>query len=644
MSSDSHGYMQSYDYYHSSRKQSVDARSYRDKSHIRFHPDSTYKGSARGKSVETHANSGRTRNSRGTTSLSLPPSRLDGSADITESRTRSPPASPTLQSGIPLAELQERKKYEINDETEDEEGGILAPGTYREGILGSILKLRDEPANDDSSSSLPCLIGLSPTGSHDHSEQNSSSRSWSTNAIGARVGRKKGSKMEETIIPIRLQIQETLARQKYLLRLCGALMKYGAPTHRLEECMRMSARVLEVDSQFLYSPGCMIISFDDQSTHTTEVKIVRINQGIDFTKLHDTHHIYKEVIRDQLSVEDALNQLDEIRQRKPQYGPYRNVLYHGLASAFVGPLGFQGQWKDIPIAFVLGCILGIMQTIMVSRSERYANVFEISVAIVNSFLARAFGSIGGKGMFCFSSLVQSSIANVFPGYMILSSALELQSRSIVAGSVRLVYAIIYSLFLGFGVTVGITLYGAIDKNAASEVSCIRPITGYWTFLFVLPYTACMIVSSQGKRGQVLAMLFIAFAGYVVVYYSTERFLSAQISNALGAFAVGTLGNLYSRYFQILPTTVLIPAIYILVPSGLASTGSLISGITTANQVTNPTGEGQGTGGTMDIDIDHVIFNVAYSMIQVAIATTVGLCLSSLVTYPSGKKRSGLFNF
>ena len=57
--------------------------------------------------------------------------------------------------------------------------------------------------------------------------------------------------------------------------LCRALMLFGAPTHRLEEYLQMTARVLEIDSQFLYLPGCMIISFDDRSTHTTEVKIVR---------------------------------------------------------------------------------------------------------------------------------------------------------------------------------------------------------------------------------------------------------------------------------------------------------------------------------------------------------------------------------
>ena len=66
--------------------------------------------------------------------------------------------------------------------------------------------------------------------------------------------------------------------------------------------MRMTARVLEIDGQFLYLPGCMIISFDDASTHTTEVKLVRSTQGVDLGKLRDTHEIYKEVVHDVVGV------------------------------------------------------------------------------------------------------------------------------------------------------------------------------------------------------------------------------------------------------------------------------------------------------------------------------------------------------
>ena len=74
------------------------------------------------------------------------------------------------------------------------------------------------------------------------------------------------------------------------MRLCKALMIYGAPTHRLEEYMRMSARVLEIEAQFLYIPGSMLMSFDDPSTHTTEVKLVKVAQGLDLGKLPDVQN------------------------------------------------------------------------------------------------------------------------------------------------------------------------------------------------------------------------------------------------------------------------------------------------------------------------------------------------------------------
>jgi uncharacterized membrane protein YjjP (DUF1212 family) len=85
-------------------------------------------------------------------------------------------------------------------------------------------------------------------------------------------------------------------------------------------------------------------------------------------------------------------------------------------------------------------------------SKTYSTVFEISSAILMTFLARAFGSINGGQMFCFSALTQSAIAMILPGWLVLSSALELQSKAIVPGSIRLIYAIIYSLFLGYGIT------------------------------------------------------------------------------------------------------------------------------------------------------------------------------------------------
>ncbi len=141
------------------------------------------------------------------------------------------------------------------------------------------------------------------------------------------------------------------------------------------------------------------------------------------------------------------------------------------------------------------------------------------------------------------------------------------------------------------------------------------------------------------------MLFISLVGYVVNFFSARRFQgNVQIANTLGAFIIGVLGNLYSRLRHGVAAAALLPAIFVQVPSGLAASGSLVSGVTSADQITtNSTGNTTVSGATNG-NINSMVFNVGYSMIQVAIGITVGLFLSALVVYPFGKRRSGLFSF
>jgi uncharacterized membrane protein YjjP (DUF1212 family) len=519
-------------------------------------------------------------------------------------------------------------------------------------------------------------------------------------------------------IKITKHIAQTLARHKYIVKLCKALMDYGAPTHRLEEYLKSTSRVLEIEAQFLYIPGCMLISFDDASTHTAEVKLIRRDQGIDLGKLRDTHQIYKEVVHDQIDVVDAMKRLERVMARKPKFPVWFRILMHGLAAASVGPFAFQARLIDLPIAFALGCLLGTLQLVVSQRSDLYANVFEITAAVLTSFFARAFGSIkygNGDRIFCFSALAQSSIALILPGYAVLCASLELQSRSIVAGSVRMVYAIIYSLFLGYGITIGTVLYGWMDKNAVSATTCQAPMEDYWFFFFVPVFTMCLIIVNQAKWKQAPMMLVISMAGYLVNFFTGRRFKgNAQVTQTLGALTIGVMANLYARlgpmcenffmrlWFEKLRPKVItrkqalqdqasntlrklssaesgeiglssaekekqeqelkqhgwlerkgygmaaaamLPAIFVQVPSGLAVSGSLVAGITSADQIiSNSTGTTTVSSGSDALATNGAAFTVSLSVVQIAIGITVGLFISAVVVYPLGKRRSGLFSF
>ena len=168
------------------------------------------------------------------------------------------------------------------------------------------------------------------------------------------------------------------------------------------------------------------------------------------------------------------------------------------------------------------------------------------------------------------------------------------------------------------------------------------------FIFVPLFNLCICILYQAKWRQMPAMIIISFAGYVVNFFSSLRFAaSPQIANTLGALSVGVLANLYSRLRHGVAAATLIPAIFTQVPGGLASTGGLLSGLSTANLLTNSTHAVNGTNTVQFRQGDPVntlVFNVAASMIQIAIGIAVGLFISALIVYPFGKRRSGLFSF
>ncbi|KAF2125175.1 DUF1212-domain-containing protein [Dothidotthia symphoricarpi CBS 119687] len=513
------------------------------------------------------------------------------------------------------------------------------PGSSSGAATPSRRKWYEQEKAAQSRETLATLIGASaklanPNEKKEHVTDQRHHKRTSSGGLLTKVWKAK----EDKDAKIKIHVANILKRQQYIIRMCRALMLFGAPTHRLEEYLATTATVLEINSQFLYIPGCMIISFDDLYTHTTEVKIVRTAQGVNLGKLKDTHDVYKEVLHDVISLDDALARLDELIHAKDRHPVWLCVLMYGLASAAVSVF-FNARLIDMPIIFALGCMLGLMQLVLAPISKTYSTVFEITATILMSFLARAFGSINGGSLFCFSAIAQSAIALILPGWLVLSSALELQSRAIVPGSIRLVFAIIYSLFLGYGITVGTAIYGAIDPNATNETTCRAPMNPYWNFLFVPFYVFFTTFTVQAKYKQMPAMIAIAFAGYVVNFYANKKFSSsAPIAYTLGAFTIGVLANLYSRLRHGVAAAVLLPAVYVQVPGSLASSGSINSALKTAAALV----KGSTAADASTDSLNAIVFNVAASMVQIAIGITVGLFMAALLVYPLGKRRSGLW--
>ncbi|KAG5975233.1 hypothetical protein E4U58_001637 [Claviceps cyperi] len=193
-----------------------------------------------------------------------------------------------------------------------------------------------------------------------------------------------------------------LARQVYLVKLCRALIMYGAPKHRLEEYIYLHPELH--DDRLRLGPA--------------ELELVRVSEGIDHGRLQDVHDINMDVAHDRLGVEEAARRLDEVLDKRPMFEVWFLILIYGLASACVAPFAFKGRLIDLPIAFILGCIVGLLQLVFAANGE-LACVSDFLAAAITSFLARGFGSINDEQLFCPSTLAQSSLVMNLPGSMFL---------------------------------------------------------------------------------------------------------------------------------------------------------------------------------------------------------------------------------
>lgn len=94
------------------------------------------------------------------------------------------------------------------------------------------------------------------------------------------------------------------------------------------------------------------------------------------------------------------------------------------------------------MSVVLGATLVGVQ-MLAARNDMFSNVFEIAIATLISFVAAALGS---THVFCYTALVSGGVVLILPGYIVLSGALELASRNITAGAVRIGYSTSIVLF------------------------------------------------------------------------------------------------------------------------------------------------------------------------------------------------------
>lgn len=203
-------------------------------------------------------------------------------------------------------------------------------------------------------------------------------------------------------------------------------------------------------------------------------------------------------------------------------------------------------------------------------------IWEITVCILIGFVARGIQ----KYDFCFTPIGFSSFIIVLPGYPMTVGIIELVSRQVVSGVIRMVYAIIYSFLLGYGVSMGSELYMTMDKStttqqtqvcqlASNASTCISSESQWFNFLLVPLFALAYCVFLRARPPRWIIMIGVSACTYVI-NYSLACWAGApsQILQVVPAFGLGLLGNLLSKFTGKMSFDAMLLGVFYLVPSSL----------------------------------------------------------------------------
>ncbi|KIK67157.1 hypothetical protein GYMLUDRAFT_37206 [Collybiopsis luxurians FD-317 M1] len=458
--------------------------------------------------------------------------------------------------------------------------------------------------------------------------------------------KKERKKRKRAELFITRHVAQIIQRQEFICKLARSMMMFGGPAHRLAPQVQATARVLDLELSCMYLPDVMLISFEDPNTGTSLIKFIRQGSVLNLGKLTEGYMIYWKVIHDELSVSNASAALDKLMRRRPHYKWWHLLLIGGACSAAICTVSFSGSFIDAVAVFPLGAILvGIQQ--LSARNELYSNVFEITIATLFSFLC---GCLAATKRFCYSAIASSSIVLILPGFIVLSGGLEILSRNIVAGSVRLCYAVVYCLFLAFGLAMGAEAFQEITGAPITnlqDTSCTythladgpwwqQSPSKLWAFMTVPLFSIVLSMRNHQPlfSREMLICVMISCIGWVVTYFVGLKFANqSDFASAVGAFAIGMISNVAGRFLNGNAFTIMITGILFQVPSGLGNNGLLVF-VSQQTDDSENSSEAYLSG-----------FQTSLQLISVAIGLTIGLGISLFLSHPipSRRRAGGVFS-
>jgi uncharacterized membrane protein YjjB (DUF3815 family) len=239
------------------------------------------------------------------------------------------------------------------------------------------------------------------------------------------------------------------------------------------------------------------------------------------------------------------------------------AVYAITAAAIV--VFFGGSARDVAAAGSVGLLIGLLSLAML-RTTAKTQVFELVGAFVASF-ASGVASALVPGVSS-AAVTVAALVVLLPGLSLTTAMFELATRMLIAGTARLMGAVIVLLELVIGVALG---ERAARELFAPHVEIVHPLPSWAQWPALLAASVAVTVVVQAERRALPWVVLACAVGYTGAREGAIV-LGPEIGVLAGAFALGILCNLYARTFDRPAQVLLVPALLVIVPGSVGFRG------------------------------------------------------------------------
>jgi uncharacterized membrane protein YjjP (DUF1212 family) len=394
---------------------------------------------------------------------------------------------------------------------------------------------------------------------------------------------------------------------EFVLDLGRALHRYGTPAHRLEEALLDCCRRLGLAAEVFTTPTTIIMSFGEP--HELRTRMMRVEGGeLDMGKLAQVDQLADDVASLRCTPAQGVDALAQILAAPRQFGHGLSTLSHGIAAGSLAVF-LGGSLADVAIAGLIGLTLGLLAQ-YAQRSTDQARVFELVGAAIAAFAAGIAPALWPAATP--PIITVAALLILLPGMSLTVAMTELATRNLIAGTARLMSAVIVLLELVVGVAIG-------EKAAHALVAVHQalpaplPEWARWIALGASGIGVGIVVQAQPRAfGWIVAG---CVTGYVGSRLGTAWLggtsLGGQLGVMVGACALGVLSNIYARRLARPAQVVSVPAMLLLVPGSMGF---------------------RGMASLLDHDTLTGVESV-FAMFVVALAIVAGLLIANAVVSP-----------